>query len=105
MKREFQDRFRSDNNRSNTYRGRPRYGQDYQGRSGYDLNYKGNYRNNMRGNQSMGDKIIIEMDLGEILEIKAMRETGVGHMIGKLEAIREVTIGALVTLYQHQVLD
>ena len=27
--RGFQDRFRSDNNRSNTYRGRPKYGQDY----------------------------------------------------------------------------
>ena len=27
--RVFQNRFRSDNNRSNTYRGRPRYGQDY----------------------------------------------------------------------------
>ena len=37
--REIQDMFRSDNNRSNTHRERPRYGQDYQGRSRYDLNY------------------------------------------------------------------
>ena len=32
----------------------------------------------------MGDKIIIEMDIGETLETKAMREIGVGHMIGRL---------------------
>ena len=30
----------------------------------------------------MGDRIIIEMDSGESLEIKAMREVEVGHMIG-----------------------
>ena len=30
----------------------------------------------------MGDNIIVEMDSGEILEIKAMREVGVCHMIG-----------------------
>ena len=30
----------------------------------------------------MGDKTIVEMDSGEILETKAMREVGVGHMIG-----------------------
>ena len=53
----------------------------------------------------MGDKIIIEMDSGEILEIKAMRETGVGHMIGKLEVITEETIGVLVTVDQGQVLE
>ena len=50
----FQDRFRSDNNRSNAYRGKLRYGQDYQGRSRYDLNDRGNHRNNMRGNQRYG---------------------------------------------------
>ena len=46
--RGFQDRFRSDNNRNNTYKGRPRYGQDYQGRSRYNSNYRSNYGNNMR---------------------------------------------------------
>ena len=50
----FQDRFRSDNGRTNIFRGRPRYGQDYQGRSRHDLNYRGNYRNNMRGDQRYG---------------------------------------------------
>ena len=35
----------------------------------------------------MGDKIIVEMDSGEILEIKAMREVGEGHMIGNFEII------------------
>ena len=35
----------------------------------------------------MGDKTIIEIDLGETSETKAMRETGVGHMIGRLEVI------------------
>ena len=53
----------------------------------------------------MGDKIIIEMDSGEILEIKVVRETEVGHMIGKLEVITEETIGALVTVDQGQVLE
>ena len=33
----------------------------------------------------MEDKIIIEMDSEEILEIKVMREVGVGQMIGNLE--------------------
>ena len=42
----------------------------------------------------MGDKIIVEMDSGEILEIKAMREI-VGHMIGNLEIITERTIGSI----------
>ena len=32
----------------------------------------------MRGNQRYGDKIIMEMDSGEILEIKVMREVGIG---------------------------
>ena len=40
----------------------------------------------------MGDKIILEMDSGETLEVKAMKETGVSHMIGKLEVITEGTI-------------
>ena len=35
----------------------------------------------------MGDKVIIEMDSGKTLEIKAMREIGVGYEIGKLEVI------------------
>ena len=53
----------------------------------------------------MGDKIIIEMDSGETLETKAMREIGVGHMIGKLEVITEGTIEASVTADQGQVLE
>ena len=36
----FQDRFRSDSSRSNTFRGRPRYGQEYKGRSKYNSNYR-----------------------------------------------------------------
>ena len=35
----------------------------------------------------MAEKIIVEMNSGEILDIKAMREAGVGHMIGNLEII------------------
>ena len=50
----------------------------------------------------MGDKIILEMDSGEILEIKAMREVGVGHMICKSEVITEGTIKASVTVDQGQ---
>ena len=53
----------------------------------------------------MGDKIIIEIDLGETLETKAMREIGVGHMIGKLEVITDGTIEASVTVDQGQVLE
>ena len=37
----------------------------------------------------MGDSIIIEMDLGETLETKVMKETGDGHMIGKPEVIKK----------------
>ena len=33
---------------------------------------------------------MLEMDLGETLEIEAMREIGVGHMIGSLEIMTEV---------------
>ena len=53
----------------------------------------------------MGDKIIVEMDSGEILEIKAVREVGVGHMIGNSEVITEGTIEASVTVDQDQVLE
>ena len=53
----------------------------------------------------MGDKIIIQMDSGEILETKAMREVRVGHMIGNLEIITEGTIEASVTVDQDQVLE
>ena len=53
----------------------------------------------------MEDKIIIEMDSGEILEIKAMREVGVGHMIGNSEVITEGTIEVLVTVDQSQALQ
>ena len=46
----------------------------------------------------MGDQIIVEMDSGEILGSKAMREVGVGHMIGNLEIVTKGTIEALVTV-------
>ena len=46
--------------------------------------------------------IIIETDSGVTSEIKATKETGVGHMIGKLETITEGTIEALVTVGQGQ---
>ena len=46
----------------------------------------------------MGDKIIIEMDSGEISEIKTMREVGVGHMNGNLEILTAGTIVVLVTV-------
>ena len=51
----------------------------------------------------MGDKILLEMDLGETLEIKAMKEVGAGHMIGRLQVITEVTTKASVTVGQGQV--
>ena len=51
----------------------------------------------------MGDKIKIKMDSGVTLEIKAMKETGIGHMIGKLGTITEGTIEASVTVGQGQV--
>ena len=53
----------------------------------------------------MGDKIIIEMDSGETLQTKAMREIGVDNMIGKLEVITEGTIEESVTVGQGQVLE
>ena len=45
------------------------------------------------------------MDSGEILEIRAMTEVGVGHMIGNLQIITEGTIEASVTVDQGQVLE
>ena len=51
----------------------------------------------------MGDKIIIGMDSGVTLEIKAMKETGVGHMIGKHGTITEGTIKVSVTVGLGQV--
>ena len=53
----------------------------------------------------MRHKIIMEMDSGEILEIKAMTEVGVGQMMGNLEVITEETIEVLVTVDQGQVLE
>ena len=53
----------------------------------------------------MGDKIKIKIDSRGSLETKAIRETGVGHMIGKLEVITEGTIEASVTADQGQVLE
>ena len=53
----------------------------------------------------MDNKIIMEMDSGEILEIKVMTEAEVGQMIDNLEVITEGTIEALVTLDQGQVLE
>ena len=51
----------------------------------------------------MGHKTIIEMDLGETLATKAMREEGVGHMVGKIEVITEGTIEASVKVDKGQV--
>ena len=51
----------------------------------------------------MGENIIITE--GGILEIKAMKETRVGHMIGKTEVITEGTIEASVIVGQGQVQD
>ena len=53
----------------------------------------------------MRDKIIVEIDSGEILEIKAMREVGVGYLIVNLEIITEGTIKASVIVDQGQVLE
>ena len=47
----------------------------------------------------MGDKIIIEMDSG----VKAVKEMGVGYMIGKLGTITEGRIEVSVTVGQGQV--
>ena len=51
----FRTGFRSDSKRSNTLRGRPRYRQDYcKVGQGMIRTFRGNYRNNMRGNQRYG---------------------------------------------------
>ena len=55
--------------------------------------------------KGMGDKIIVEKDSGEILKIKAMREVGVGHMVGNSEVITEGTIEVSVTVDQGHVLE
>ena len=47
----------------------------------------------------------MEMDSGETLETKAMREIGVGHMIGKVEVITEWTVEASLMVDQGQVLE
>ena len=54
--------------------------------------------------KGMADKIIIEMGSGKTFETKVMKETGVDHMIGKLEVMIEGTIEASVTVDQNQVL-
>ena len=53
----------------------------------------------------MEDKIIVEIDLGESLEIKAMTEVGVGQMIGNLEVMTEGTTEVLATVDQGQILE
>ena len=53
----------------------------------------------------MEDKIIAEMDSGGTSEIEAMREVGLGQMIGNLDIITEGTIEVLVTADQGQVLE
>ena len=55
--------------------------------------------------KGMEDKIITEIDLGEILEIKAMREVGVDHMIDNLEVMMEGTTEVLTTVDQGQILE
>ena len=52
--------------------------------------------------RSMGDKIITKTERGT-LGSKAMKEIGVGHMIGTTEAITEGTIEALVIVGLDQV--
>ena len=46
---------------------------------------------------------MIEMDSRVTLETKAMKETGVGHMIDKLGTMTEGTIDVSVTVGQGQV--
>ena len=55
--------------------------------------------------KGMEDKIIAEIALGAILEIKAMTEVGVGQMIGNLDIMREGTTEVLGTVDQGQVLE
>ena len=94
----FQDRFRS----NNTYRGRPRYGQVYRGRSRYDSNYRHNYRSNMRGSQRYCGQNYNNNRRGNFRN-QTMKETGVGHMIGKIEAIIEGTIEVWVIVDQGHI--
>ena len=54
----------------------------------------------MRDNQRYGSQIIAEIDLGEFLEIKGMREVWVGQMRGNLEVMTEGTTEALATVDQ-----
>ena len=103
--RSFQDRFRSDSSRSNTFRRRPRYGQEYQGRSRYDLKYRGNYRNNMRGNQRYGRKIIIELDSGEILKNQSYERGRSRSNDRQFRGNNKGTIKVLVTVDKGQVLE
>ena len=46
----------------------------------------------------MGDRIIMKKDSGETLEIIAIREVGVGQMIGNINVITGVTKEVLVTI-------
>ena len=50
----------------------------------------------------MGDKIIIETDFRGNFRNQSYKETGVGHMIGKLGIITEGTVEASVTVSQGQ---
>ena len=52
----------------------------------------------MTGNQRYGRQNYTRNGFRETLEPKAVKETGVGHMIGVLEVITEETIEALVTV-------
>ena len=52
--------------------------------------------------RGMGDKNIMIIEV-ELLEIKAMKESGVDHMIGKAEVITEEIIEALVIVGLGQV--
>ena len=56
-------------------------------------------------NLAKQDSPVIEMDLGGTLEIKVMKETGIHHMIGRLEVITEEMIEASVTVGQGQALE
>ena len=53
----------------------------------------------------MGDKIIAEIDLEEILGIKIMKEVGVGQMMSRLEVMTGGMTEVSVTVDQGQVLE
>ena len=57
----------------------------------------------MRSNQRYGRQNYNRNRFRKTLETKAMKETAVGHMIGKLEVVIEGTIEASVTVDQGQV--